>query len=75
MLVVSFDMSENARKALIDAMLILNGDEHNDLLYSLYEASSMLPITADNHMGTFGENIDALVGFEGLLLDKYNRAP
>ena len=37
-LVVSSDMSENTRKALIDAMLILNGDERNDILYSLYEA-------------------------------------
>ena len=74
-LVVSSDMSENTRKAIIDAMLVLNGDEHNDILYSLYEANAMLPTTTDNHMGTFGENLNALVGFEGLLLDKYNTAP
>lgn len=73
-LVVSPGMSENTKKALIDAMLVLNGDEHNDILYELYEAEAMLPTTTAHHMGSFGANIDALVGFEGLLLDKYNRA-
>lgn len=71
-LVVSSDMSENTKKALIDAMLVLNGDEHNHILYELYEAEAMLPTTTALHMGTFGANIDALVGFEGLLLDKFN---
>lgn len=73
-LVVSPDMSENTKKALIDAILVLNGDEHNELLVAMYEADAMLPTTTSLHMGTFGQNIDALVGFEGLLLDKYNRS-
>ena len=72
-LVVSSGMSENTKKALIDAMLVLNGDEHNEILYDLYEAEAMLPTTTANHLGSFGANIDALVGFEGLLLDKYNQ--
>lgn len=70
-LVVSPDMSENTKKALLDAMLMLNTEQYNDILYDLYEAEAMLPTTTVQHLGTFGENIDAMPGFEGLLLDKY----
>lgn len=71
-LVVSADMSENTKKALLDAMLVLNGDEHNEILYNLYDANAMLPTTTDHHLGDFGATIDSLLGFEGRLLDKYN---
>lgn len=70
-LMVSSDMSENTQKALTDAMLMLNGDKYNEILYNLYQADAMLPTTTDRHLGSFGENIDALVGFDGILLDKY----
>ena len=71
-LVVSADMSENTKKALLDAMLVLNGDEHNEILYNLYEVNAMLPTTTDHHLGDFGATIDSLLGFEDRLLNKYN---
>ncbi len=71
-LVVSADMSENTKKALLDAMLVLNGDEHNEILYNLYEVNAMLPTTTNHHLGDFGATIDSLLGFEDRLLNKYN---
>lgn len=73
-LVVSPDMSENTKKALLDAMLLLNDEKYNDILVALYEADGMYPTTTEMHLGDFGKSIDSLPGFEGLLLDKYNRA-
>ncbi len=70
-LVVSSTMSENTKKALVDAMLLLNGDQYGDILYDLYEAEAMLPTTTKNHLASFGANIDAIVGFDQVLLDKY----
>ena len=69
-LVVSSDMSENTRKALIDAMLELNTDEYNDILLALYGAGAMLPTTTDLHLASFGENLSALPGFDDRLLGR-----
>ena len=72
-LVVSPDMSENTKKALLDAMLLLNTEQYNDILVALYEADGMFPTTTEMHLGNFGKSIDSLPGFEGLILDKYNQ--
>ncbi|MCE2509190.1 MAG: PhnD/SsuA/transferrin family substrate-binding protein [Nitrosopumilaceae archaeon] len=69
-LVVSSDMSENTRKALIDAMLELNTDEYNDILLALYGADAMLPTTTVLHLASFGENLSALPGFDDRLLGR-----
>ena len=73
-LVVSPDMSENTKKALLDAMLMLNTEQYSDILFALYKAEAMLPTTTMQHMGDFGKSIDSLPGFESRLLDKYNQA-
>lgn len=69
-LVVSSDMSEFTKKALIDAMLKLNGDQYNDILVDLYGADAMLPTTTDLHLGSFGKNLDVLPGFDDRLLGR-----
>lgn len=68
--VVSSDMTENTRKALIDAMLGLNHDDNNQILRNLYGAQAMLPTTTTLHIGSFGEYLDALPGLSQKILDK-----
>lgn len=69
-LVVSSDMSENTRKALVDAVLQLNTDEYNDILVALYQADAMLPITTGLHLESFGKNLSALPGLADSLLGR-----
>ncbi|MCG8625727.1 MAG: PhnD/SsuA/transferrin family substrate-binding protein, partial [Proteobacteria bacterium] len=69
-LVVNSDMSENTRKALVDAMLKLNTDAYNEILVNLYQADAMLPTTTDLHLGSFGENLDVLPGYADRLLGR-----
>lgn len=67
---VSDEMSTQTRRALMDAMIGLNYDEHNQILRDLYGAQALLPTTTTLHMGNFGEYIDALPGLSQTILDK-----
>ena len=71
---VSADMSESTKDALVDALIQLNYDEHNSLLTDLYGAEALLPTTTTQHIGEFGTFIDALTGLDQLILDKYNKS-
>ncbi|MGY5147617.1 MAG: phosphate/phosphite/phosphonate ABC transporter substrate-binding protein [Candidatus Nitrosopumilus sp. bin_7KS] len=69
---VSSDMSDSAKKALIDALIQLNYDENNPILKDLYGAEALVPTTTSMHIGAFGDFIDALTGLDQLILDKSN---
>jgi len=70
---VSADMSESTRDALVDALIELNYDEHNSILQDLYGAEALVPTTTTMHIGDFGSFIDALTGLDQLIIDKYNK--
>ena len=71
---VSSDMSEGTQKALVDALIKLNYDEHNEILTNLYGAEALVPTTTTMHIGEFGTFIDALTGLDQEILDKYNKS-
>ena len=71
---VSPDMSEGTKVALVDALIKLNYDEHNYILKDLYGAEALVPTTTTMHIGEFGTFIDALTGLDQLILDKYNKS-
>ena len=69
---VSDKMSDSTRDALVDALILLNYEENNQILTDLYGAEALLPTTTKMHIGDFGTFIDALTGLDQLLLDKSN---
>jgi phosphonate transport system substrate-binding protein len=71
---VSADMSDSTKNALVDALIELNYDEHNDILKDLYGAEALVPTTTTMHIGEFGTFINALTGLDQLILDKYNKS-
>jgi phosphonate transport system substrate-binding protein len=71
---VSADMSEPTRNALVDALIELNYDQNNSILKDLYGAEALVPTTTTMHIGEFGTFIDALTGLDNLILDKYNKS-
>jgi len=71
---VSSDMSESTKNALVDALIELNYDENNHILQDLYGAEALVPTTTTMHIGEFGKFIDALTGLDQLILDKYNKS-
>lgn len=72
-LVVSKEMSSSDAKALVDALIDLNYDENNHILYDLYGAQALLPTSTTLHIGEFGLYIDALTGLDQKILDKYDK--
>ena len=71
---VSGDMSDPTKDALVDALIKLNYDEHNSILTDLYGAEALVPTTTTMHIGAFGTYIDALTGLDSLILDKYDKS-
>lgn len=71
---VSADMSDSTKQALVDALVQLNHEENNQILADLYGAEALLPTTTEMHIGDFGTFIDALTGLDQLILDKYNKS-
>ena len=71
---VSADMSDSTKNALVDALIELNYDEHNYILQDLYGAEALVPTTTTMHIGEFGTFINALTGLDQLILDKYNKS-
>lgn len=69
---VSADMSDETKFALVNAMIQLNSEENNEILRDLYGAEALLPTTTEMHIGDFGKYIDALTGLDQLILDKSN---
>jgi len=70
---VSADMSDSTKAALVDAMIQLNYEDNNAILQNLYGAEALLPTTTEMHIGDFGNYIEALTGLDQLILDKYNK--
>ena len=71
---VSAEMSEPTKNALVDALIELNYDENNAILQDLYGAEALVPTTTTMHIGEFGIFIDALTGLDQEILDKYNKS-
>ena len=71
---VSPDMSESSKNALVDALIQLNYDENNHILTDLYGAEALVPTTTTMHIGEFGDFIDALTGLDQLILDKHDKS-
>lgn len=71
---ISPDMSDLTKTALVNAMVQLNYDENNEILRNLYGAESLLPTTTEMHIGDFGTYIDSLTGLDQLILDTYNKS-
>ncbi|NOQ44195.1 MAG: PhnD/SsuA/transferrin family substrate-binding protein, partial [Nitrosopumilus sp.] len=71
---VSADMSESIKDALVDALVELNYDENNFILTDLYGAEALVPTTTTMHIGEFGTYIDSLTGLDQLILDKHNKS-
>ncbi|MDH3610403.1 MAG: phosphate/phosphite/phosphonate ABC transporter substrate-binding protein [Nitrosopumilus sp.] len=71
---VSSEMSDPTRDALVDALIELNYDENNGILRDLYGAEALVPTTTTMHIGEFGTFIDALTGLDQQILDKYNKS-
>ena len=72
--VVNSDMSETMKNLLVEAMLQLNEDEHNQILRNIYGAEALLPTTTTMHIGEFGTYIDSLTGLDQKILDKYDKS-
>lgn len=68
--VVSDTMSTNTQNALVNALIGLNYDAHNDILRDLYGAQALLPTTTTLHIGSFGDYLDVLPGLSQAILDK-----
>lgn len=71
---VSADMSEITKKALVDSLIELNYDDNNEILKNLYGAQALVPTTTTMHIGEFGTFIDALTGLDQQILDSYNKS-
>ncbi len=71
---VSSDMSEFTKDALVSALVKLNYDENNSILTDLYGAEALVPTTTTMHIGEFGTYIDSLTGLDQLILDKHNKS-
>lgn len=71
---VSSDMSESTKDALVDALIQLNYDENNHILTDLYGAEALVPTTTTMHIGEFGDFIDALTGLDQKILDKHDKS-
>jgi len=71
---VSGDMSDSTKNALVHALIQLNYDENNSILKNLYGAEALVPTTTTMHIGDFGKYIDALTGLDQQILDKYNKS-
>jgi len=71
---VSADMSQFTRDALVDALIELNYDENNYILQNLYGAEALVPTTTTMHIGDFGSFIDVLTGLDQLIIDKYDKS-
>ncbi|WP_428324168.1 phosphate/phosphite/phosphonate ABC transporter substrate-binding protein [Nitrosopumilus sp.] len=71
---VSADMSDSTKNALVDSLIKLNYDENNAILTDLYGAEALVPTTTTMHIGEFGEFINALTGLDQKILDKYDKS-
>ena len=71
---VSADMLDSTKAALVNAMIQLNYEENNEILENLYGAEALLPTTTEMHIGDFGIYIESLMGLDQLILDKYNKS-
>ena len=71
---VSADMLDSTKAALVNAMIQLNYEENNEILENLYGAEALLPTTTEMHIGDFGTYIESLTGLDQLILDKYNKS-
>jgi phosphonate transport system substrate-binding protein len=71
---VSSDMSDFTKEALVDALIQLNYDENNHILTDLYGAEALVPTTTTMHIGEFGDFIDALTGLDQKILDKHDKS-
>ena len=71
---VSAEMAESTKSALVDSLIELNYDENNQILKDLYGAEALVPTTTSMHIGEFGSFIDALTGLDQKILDKYNKS-
>jgi phosphonate transport system substrate-binding protein len=71
---VSPDMSESTKNALVDVLIQLNYDENNHILTDLYGAEALVPTTTTMHIGEFGDFIDALTGLDQKILEKYDKS-
>ena len=58
---VSSEMSDGTKAALVSALVELNYAENNQILRNLYGAEALLPTSTEMHIGDFGKFIDALV--------------
>ena len=71
---VSSEMSDGTKAALVSALVELNYAENNQILRNLYGAEALLPTSTEMHIGDFGKFIDVLVGLDQKILDKYNKS-
>ncbi len=72
--VVSPELSDGTKVALVNALVELNYAENNQILRNIYGAEALLPTSTEMHIGDFGKFIDALVGLDQKILDKYNKS-
>lgn len=72
--VVSPDMSDLTKTALVSALIELNYDENNAILKNLYGAEALVPTTTALHIGDFGKFIDILIGLDQAILDAANKS-
>ncbi|MFM9875939.1 MAG: phosphate/phosphite/phosphonate ABC transporter substrate-binding protein [Nitrosarchaeum sp.] len=72
--VVSSDMSDLTKTALVSALIELNYDENNAILKNLYGAEALVPTTTALHIGDFGKFIDILIGLDQAILDAANKS-
>ena len=70
---VSSDMSQSTKDALVDSLIKLNYDDYNHILTDLYGAEALVPTTTTMHIGEFGDFIDVLTGLDQLILEKYDK--
>ena len=70
---VSSEMSDGTKAALVSALVELNYAENNHILRNIYGAEALLPTSTEMHIGDFGKFIDALIGLDQKILDKYNK--
>ena len=66
-------MSDGTKAALVNALVQLNYAENNEILRNIYGAEALLTASTEMHIGDFGKFIDALVGLDQKILDKYNK--
>ena len=71
--VVSSKMSDGTKNVFVNSMVQLNYAENNDILRNIYGAEALLPTSTEMHIGDFGKFIDALIGLDQKILDKYNK--